>query len=291
MRKRGITEGILLMFKIENNRQTLKSQIPLKPYASNDLNYGLTIQNKDRALDMLYLQVNHPLYLHTMIFDIDKENCFYEYENAHLPEPSFITKSPDSGRCHYGYMLNAPISSTEKSRKKPVNFARAVYYNMANSLGADLAYTGLITKNPYSPHWSPFWSGADLYELNDLADCFDKLEAPKKRDNIEGLAFGRNVEMFDTIRTWAYKNVLKYKKDNTYNGFENELLLKCQMHNAYLNANDLLPYNEIKSTAKSIAKYCWNKFNDEVFSTIQSKRGKKNKGVAKKAKSFLEDIK
>ena len=198
------------MFNIENNREILKSQIPLKPYATNDLEFGLTIQNKNKALDMLYLQVNHPLYLHTMIFDLDKENCFYEFENAHLPIPSFITKSPESGRCHYGYMLNAPISSTEKSRQKPVKFARALYYNMATRLGADLSYAGLITKNPMNSHWSPFWSGADLYELNDLADCFDDLEEPKKRENTE-FAFGRNVEMFDTIRQWAYKNVLKYR--------------------------------------------------------------------------------
>ncbi|HBY4619959.1 TPA: hypothetical protein MIU65_28710 [Klebsiella pneumoniae] len=277
------------MFNIENNREILKSQIPLKPYATNDLDFGLTIQNKNKALDMLYLQVNHPLYLHTMVFDLDKENCFYEFENAHLPIPSFITKSPDSGRCHYGYMLNAPITSTEKSRQKPVKFARALYYNMANRLGADLGYAGLITKNPYSPHWSPFWSGADLYELNDLADCFNDLEDPKKRENTE-FAFGRNVEMFDTIRQWAYKNVLKYKNESSFNDFQNELLLKCQMHNAYLNANDLLPYNEIKATSKSIAKWCWSKFENEEFSKIQSNRAKKGKPKGKTRK-FLEAIK
>lgn len=277
------------MFNIENNREILKSQIPLKPYATNNLDFGLTIQNKNKALDMLYLQVNHPLYLHTMVFDLDKENCFYEFENAHLPIPSFITKSPDSGRCHYGYMLNVPITSTEKSRQKPVKFARALYYNIAKKLGADLGYAGLITKNPYSPHWSPFWSGADLYELNDLADCFDDLEEPKKRENT-GLAFGRNVEMFDTIRQWAYKNVLKYKNESSFNDFQNELLLKCQMHNAYLNANDLLPYNEIKATSKSIAKWCWSKFENEEFSKIQSNRAKKGKPKGKTRK-FLEAIK
>ena len=41
--------------------------------------------------------------------------------------------------------------------------------------------------------------------------------------------------------------MLKYKNESSFNDFQNELLLKCQMHNAYLNANDLLPYNEIKA--------------------------------------------
>lgn len=276
------------MYNIEINRERLKSQIPNKPYATNDLDFGLTIQRKSSALDMKYIQVNHPLFLHCMLFDIDKENCFYEYENANLPEPNFITKSPESGRCHYGYMLNSPITSTENSRKKPVNFARAVYFNMANRLGADMGYTGLITKNPYNDHWSPFWSGNESYELNDLADCFDTLKKPEKRENT-GLAFGRNVEMFDTIRRWAYKNVLSYKNKSTYNAFENELLLKCELHNAYLNSNDLLPYNEIKSTSKSIAKWCWNNFDNITFSNIQSERGKKNKGKSKSSRvSLLE---
>lgn len=261
------------MFNIENNREILKSQIPLKPYATNDLEFGLTIQNKNKALDMLYLQVNHPLYLHTMIFDLDKENCFYEFENAHLPIPSFITKSPESGRCHYGYMLNAPISSTEKSRQKPVKFARAVYFNMATRLGADLSYAGLITKNPMNSHWSPFWSGADLYELNDLADCFDDLEDPKKRENTE-FAFGRNVEIFDTQRKWAYKNVLKYKNESSFDAFYKELLLKCETFNSFANYNNLLPYKELVSTAKSIAKFCWKEFSNEKLHDIQSKKQK-----------------
>lgn len=278
------------MFTRENTKDILKSQIPNKPFATNDLKFGLTVQNKNKALDMLYLQVNHPLYLHTMIFDLDKENCFYEYENAHLPAPSFITKSPDSGRCHYGYMLNAPITSGEKSRKKPVDYARAIYFNMASRLGADLGYAGLITKNPMHSHWSPFWSGAELYELNDLADCFNKLDNPQKRKNTD-FAFGRNVEMFDTIRQWAYKNVLKYKNTSTFERFNKELLLKCELHNSFLNANDLLPYSEIKSTSKSIAKWCWNNFDNIEFSKIQSNRAKKGKGIAKKAKAFLEDLK
>lgn len=278
------------MFNIENTRHILKSQIPAKPYATNDLSYGLTIQNKAIALDMLYLQVNHPLYLHTMIFDLDKENCFYEYENAHLPTPSFITKSPDTGRCHYGYMLSTPITTGEKSRKRPVDFARAVYFNMANRLGADLGYAGLITKNPYSAHWSPFWSGAEPYELNDLADCFNTLEKPQKREK-SGFEFGRNVEMFDTIRQWAYKNVLKYKNTASFEKFHNELLLKCELHNSYLNTNNLLPHTEIKATAKSIAKWCWGNFDNYEFSKIQSNRAKKSKGKPKKAKAFLEDLK
>nr|MDO3733772.1 hypothetical protein [Klebsiella pneumoniae] len=72
----------------------------------------------------------------------------------------------------------------------------------------------------------------------------------------------------------AYKNVLKYQSESSFNDFHNELLLKCQMHNAYINADDLLPYNEIKATAKSIAKFCWKEFSEEKLNKIQSKKQK-----------------
>ena len=271
------------MFNIENNREILKSQIPLKPYATNDLDFGLTIQNKNKALDMLYLQVNHPLYLHTMIFDLDKENCFYEFENAHLPIPSFITKSPDSGRCHYGYMLNAPISSTEKSRQKPVKFARALYYNMATRLGADLGYAGLITKNPLNDHWSPFWSGADLYDLDYLADFVD-LEKPQIQEKkSEAYGLGRNVNLFEDLRQYAYRTVLNFKKISTFEKFENELLLKAQSLNTFCNPLNPLQYKELKATARSIARWTWKNFDSHTFSLIQSSRGAKNKNKPKKS--------
>ena len=45
-------------------------------------------------------------------------------------------------------------------------------------LKADLGFAGLITKNPLNDHWSPFWSGADLYDLDYLADFVD-LEKPQ----------------------------------------------------------------------------------------------------------------
>jgi len=270
--------------------EIFKNQLPVKPYCSNNLQSGLSIRNKNRALEMLYLQANQPAIQTCLLFDLDEDNAFYKFDEVGLPVPTFITKSPESGRCHYGYMLKAGVCKTQHAKLKPLKYAAAVEAGIAGKLASDRGYAGLITKNPLHSHWSPFWSGVELYELNDLADCFDELNKPEKRENT-GLAFGRNVEMFDTIRVWAYKNVLKYKNESTFEKFLNELLLKCQMHNSYLNANDLLPYNEIKSTSKSIAKWCWNNFDNEEFSKIQSSRGKKNKGVAKKAKAFLEDLK
>ncbi|XJB66395.1 hypothetical protein AB2G02_26085 (plasmid) [Escherichia coli] len=68
---------------------------------------------------------------------------------------------------------------------------------------------GLIAKNPLHSHWSPYWSGADLYELDYLAD-FVELETPKKAKKSENCGLGRNVSLFEDLRTyclWASSEV------------------------------------------------------------------------------------
>ncbi|WP_284069996.1 replication initiation protein, partial [Escherichia coli] len=67
------------------------------------------MRNKANALEMLYLQANQPAILTCLLFDLDKINSFYTFEKVVLPIPHFITKSPKTGRCHFGYMLKAGV--------------------------------------------------------------------------------------------------------------------------------------------------------------------------------------
>ncbi|HGB2870764.1 TPA: replication initiation protein, partial [Salmonella enterica subsp. enterica serovar Saintpaul] len=90
----------------------------------------------------------------------DEDNAFYKFDEVGLPVPTFITKSPDNGRCHYGYMLKAGVCKTQHAKLKPLKYAAAVEAGIAGKLASDRGYAGLITKNPLHSHWSPYWSGA-----------------------------------------------------------------------------------------------------------------------------------
>ena len=271
--------------------ETFKNQLPVKPYCSNDLENGLRIRNKNKALEMLYLQANQPSIQTCLLFDLDEDNAFYKFEDVGLPIPTFITKSPASGRCHYGYMLKAGVCKTQHARLKPLKYAAAVESGIASKLASDYGYSGLITKNPLHEHWSPYWSGADLYELDYLADFVD-LETPKKVEKVKGYGLGRNVNLFDDLRAYAYRSVLNFKSKSTYDAWEADLLRVAQGLNSHCNALNPLQYNEIKATARSVSKWTWKNFDSGVFSNIQSSRGKKNLGKTKKtsAKNKIQNM-
>lgn len=271
--------------------EIFKNQLPVKPYCSNNLENGLSIRNKNKALEMLYLQANQPAIQTCLLFDLDENNAFYKFEDVGLPVPTFITKSPDSGRCHYGYMLKTGVCKTQHARLKPLKYAAAVEAGIAGKLASDRGYAGLITKNPLHEHWSPYWSGADLYELDYLAD-FVELQTPTKEVKSENYGLGRNVNLFEDLRAYAYKRVLKFKQDLNYEAWERDLLSVAIDLNCRCNALNLLQYNEIKATARSVSRWTWKNFDSATFSKIQSKRGKRNLGKTKKtsAKSKIDNI-
>ena len=272
-----------MIIQEEHNIDFFKNQMPNKPYCTNNLDMGLSIRNKAKALEMLYLQANQPAIQTCLLFDLDKKNSFYTFEQVGLPIPHFITKTPKTGRCHYGYMLKAGVCKTQQARLKPLKYAAAVEMAMAKKLKADLGFAGLITKNPLNDHWSPFWSGADLYDLDYLADFVD-LEKPQIQEKkSEAYGLGRNVNLFEDLRQYAYRTVLNFKKISTFEKFENELLLKAQGLNTFCNPLNPLQYKELKATARSIDRWTWKNFDSNTFSLIQSSRGAKNKNKPKKS--------
>jgi hypothetical protein len=268
-----------------DNRQNFISQLPIKPFCSNDLSTGLRIRKKEKALEMLYLQANQPAMQTCLLFDLDEDNCFYKFEEVSLPVPHFITKSPKSGRCHYGYILKSGICKTQQARLKPLKYGAAVENGIAHKLGSDPNYVGLVTKNPLNSHWSPWWSNADLYDLDYLADFVD-LNQQKNTDRAENYGLGRNVNLFDDLRTWAYRRVLSFKSSSSFDSWMKEVERQAINLNAVCNQQNPLPFSEIKATARSIGRWTWKNFDSHKFSEIQSARGKRNKG--KKQRNIKE---
>ncbi|OYW69286.1 MAG: plasmid replicase, partial [Pseudomonadales bacterium 32-42-5] len=146
--------------------------IPKKPYASDDLMYGVKIYSKDAALRKVYLQPNHPYYLHNIVFDLDYSASLVEilYSKTGIPLPNLIVENKENGRSHAIYYLKTPVFKTDASKPKPIIYLNAIQRTLQHVLDADVNYTGLICKNPLNERWRTSTLRQTPYTLDDLAN-------------------------------------------------------------------------------------------------------------------------
>ena len=268
-----------MIIQEEHNIDFFKNQMPNKPYCTNNLDYGFSIRNKAKALEMLYLQANQPAIQTCLLFDLDKKNSFYTFEKVGLPIPHFITKTPKTGRCHYGYMLKAGVCKTQQARLKPLKYAAAVERALCHALDADVRYSGLICKNPLNAHWQVAVWEENSYTLDWLADCLD-MNASEARSVDYSYGLGRNCQLFEKTRQWAYRAIRQ-----GYPDYPQWLEAATQRVEAYnLQLTTPLSPAECATIGKSVAKWTYQRFTEKgwldwVAKThtpeIQAVRGRK----------------
>jgi hypothetical protein len=255
--------------------ETFISSLPAKPFCSDDLKYGLSIRSRDVAVKKSLIQPNTPFAVKWLVFDIDRDDAYFAYEDRDLPVPSFIAVNNRNGHCHYGYMLRAPILKYENSIGTPIRFLEDVRRGMTRKLGADHNYTGLICKNPLNSMWCVEWNIGRPYELAELNDCLDKQDKkPFKSAGLpddESVAIGRNKTVFDVVRQLAYRECRKFH--SIVNGRDAYLdwLFSCATE-ANADFSEGLPLQELHGICKSIFKWTWEKYTPSSFSQLQRQR-------------------
>ena len=231
----------------------------------------MLIRSKAIAVKKPYIQVNSPVTTIYFVFDGDKNDAALSWFDSNLPAPYWTTQNPENGHAHICYKLEIPLHTSEFSSIKAIKYAQAVYYAYALKMGADLSYSQLITKNPLHPqHRTTYWT-KQAYSLDYLADFVDlPKKLPKK---LEMVGLGRNVTMFEKGRRWAYTAIRDYMHHNSSHEWEQAVKTHMEAINAGFEVP--LPHSEVKATAKSIAKWVWQRFSYGDFSEIQAKRGAK----------------
>lgn len=229
-----------------------KEHLQNKVLATNELEYGLKFYNKETALQKKYIALNQK-YRKYIAIDLDIKGSAYLWCDKNLPPPTHITINRENTHCHYLYGLKTPIIHTDNAHSKPIDYFNFIRNSINTTLGGDINYTGLITKNPLNNTWNSIYHNA-FYDLEDFKEY--PLLQPRKQ-NLSLTGYGRNVNLFNQIRLWAYKEVKTHTHQEI---FFRTVLNKCTENN--LNFEPVLPASEVRATAKSIAKYCWNKRYD-----------------------------
>jgi len=253
------------------------SELPKRPYCTNSLKHGLVIRPRDSAILKPYIEINPPKMVHWLIFDIDRDNGAFAWQDAFgLKAPNFAVVNPKNGHAHLYYKLSVPVCKTEAAHIKPLQYLSAVEYTYSKALEADRGYAGLIAKNPLLG----FRSLSKPYSLSELASNVD-LETKPKREVSTGL--GRNVDLFENTRKWAYKAVRSFWRPGGYPEWEKALKTHCEALNTF---SVPLPESEIRATAKSIASWTWKHTTPVGFHESQAAKGRRS---GQKRREMSED--
>ena len=258
-----------------------------RPLATDDPTTGLTRTSRTLALDRRLIETNPTALTSLLAVDVDHPDALIRalWDRADWL-PTVVTENPTSGHAHAIWALTAPVATTEYAHRRPLALAAAVTEGLRRSVDGDPAFGGLITKNPLNGNWSTHWVTSHTYGLRELAGHLDDADLMPpaswrraRRKNPVGL--GRNCCLFETARTWAYREARHHWGDP--DGLHRAITSTVRDLNQ--NFSDPLPSSETRAIATSIHKWITTKSRiwkdgpatyEATFITIQSARGKKS---------------
>lgn len=267
--------------------------LPLWPLASDDLRAGIYRMSREKALDRRYIEANPDAISNLLVVDIDHPDALMRavYDRDGW-RPNALVENPRNGHAHAVWALAEPVTRTEYAHRAPLAFAAAVTEGLRRSVDGDAAYSGLMTKNPGHYAWRAEWFTDELYDLGTLSRALDAhrfMPPPswKRTRRRAPVGLGRNCALFESARTWAYREI------RCHFGDSEGLWLSIQRTAHEMNADfsEPLPAREVDQIARSIHRWIITRSRmwadgpavyEATFSTIQSARGRKS-GEARRA--------
>ncbi len=253
-----------------------RKRLPVKPYHTDDLRAGLQVRSAERAALARYIQPNGPTHRFWLVYDIDRPGAAMDWSERGAPPPSIAVMNPANGHAHLIYGLETPVRTAPDAKSAPLQYAAAVDCALQRALGADPQYSGLICKNPLHPHWRVTSWEPHLYTLADLDSWLDLQPAQDRRKRLPDYGLGRNCNLFEQLRLWAYRAIRQGWPD--FDQWQAACNDRALMYNAGFAVP--LDHQEVRHVARSVARYTFKNFSPAGFSTWQAAQGRKG-GLAK----------
>tara|TARA_Y100001963_G_scaffold86218_1_gene119233 strand:- start:3411 stop:4475 length:1065 start_codon:yes stop_codon:yes gene_type:complete len=253
-------ERLIERLKITTPPQTLCAQ---EDVTKSSFRYKYSALQK-----YLHIQVNPANTKCWLVFDLDGTDPFI-WEDKLLPPPNIIVSGQGpkaklkQNSAHLFYAIqNVPTS--QRSRRKPINFLTDIRRKMTSELMADNAYTDPLCKNPLHPFWKTSFLHEHEYNLNELNDGFERPEMYKRGDfDWDNVPDSRNCTVFHELRFEAYHRVTFARKNWSYEQWEQHLFQLADYLNDFtgkdLSKTHQLPLKELSSIVRSVSQ--WTRLN------------------------------
>ena len=273
--------------------------LPLWPLASDDLRQGIYRESRSKALRRRYIEANPQALSNLLVVDIDHPDALMRAVwDRHSWLPHAVVENPTNGHAHAVWALSEPVTRTEYAKRKPLAYATAITEGLRRSVDGDKGYSGLMTKNPEHQSWEAHWVTDELYALPQLEHHLAEwgfLPPPswKKTRRRNPVGLGRNCALFETARTWAYREIRNHWGDPDGLG----IAISVEAHRLNAGFSEPLPSSEVNGIARSIHRWIITQSRmwadgpavyEATFTTIQSAR--RQKATAKTSQTILEAL-
>lgn len=247
--------------------------LPTSMYCTDELASGLVIRSRKVAIAKKYIQLNPPWQYRWMMYDIDRQDAWSVHDDENLPQPTFIVFNKFNGHAHAAYLLQTPVYRSGAARIKPLRYFAAVERGLRRRLSADPHYSGLLVKNPFHKDWRAEFRASRPFDLDELQSWLTKSDMAYENSPQFEVGAGRNVSLFDQVRSYACRDVLKFRETHAeVDKWTDHLREVAQKFNLEFSAP--LPRSEVRSVARSVSQWTWRQFSEGKFKWIQSHRGR-----------------
>lgn len=241
--------------------------LPRAPLASTRKTGPYRRTTRAKALTKAYIEANPTVLQSLLITDHDGGMADELPGLLGLPKPSWIALNPHTRSGHIVYALGSPVCLSNAAHRRPVNLLARVEAGFTQVLGGDPAFAGRITKNPtnHDVHLPLWGDGKAVYGLKELAKALSDIHALPRYDDHKALTVtgvGRNVDLFEYLRRWAYPRRGSY--GTTPQGqadWEAVVHDRATIRNEDKIANEYtrgaLSTNEVLHIARSISRWTW----------------------------------
>lgn len=250
-----------------NPGEVFRDRMPRHAFATDDLTHGLHLYEAAEAVRRALLQFNARHSFAWLAFDIDRPTAAIDWEDRHAPAPNLVMVNRDNGHAHLLYGLENPVHNYNEAKPKPQRYLAAIDCALCDKLEADPGYSKLLCKNPLHDRWIVLYPRSELYDLGELADWVDLSKYKDARRRLPMTGLGRNCTLFELLRLWSYRERRQPWLTEDY--FREAVLVHALAINAGFNPP--LPHSEVRSTARSVARWTWRRMSAEGFQAHQTR--------------------
>lgn len=239
--------------------QRLYALLPARVLCGPDY-YALRYRPKEELVGQRYAKLNLVKRLLAIDLDVDLEDAWAIVHDPFLPPWSWCVRNHRNGHLHVAWLVSAPVNG---ERKRLRAMWDDVYARLCRYVGADPRHNGRgVIPNPLfegAIDVSTQWGCVEPMRLGDMFEWLPETAALLDTAQGQGLPLtgsGRNVDVFNALRVEAYRTVATARKDGwSKERFAEHVAMAAVGVNAEL--ADPLPERELRSTARSVARYAW----------------------------------